>query len=395
MSHDLERAFGDLADAAARAAGRGLLAAPSMEPTLHRIVSTVRRRRAARAVGASGLALALVVGTAGAVNAGWFGGTADSARPVVPATPIPDPVRTRLCGATTAQLEALATALPSLVVTSQTADAVSAGDPFQFMADASVPLAATSDSSVALVRDGRVVGAGVVAEPAEMGMTSSWSGPAVVDGCATLDGVTRAGAGDYEMWLVATVTLAGQEPTLVARGPWSITLSDDLPPEPGPTESPAPPATVFACGASDEALYALDDPFTAPQPIGITAPPVDPVAPDGVPGLTISVDNLDAEPVDLAGAQPAVVLTRGHVIVGGAELGIGSMGPARVGESTEFVLTSPLHSCPAGGDALDTGGPALSAGDYGAFVVLTVQRLGTTSRTLAVGGPFALTLTAP
>ncbi len=393
MSHDLERAFGDLADAAARAAGRGLLAAPSMEPTLHRIVGTVRRRRAARAVGASGLALALVVGTAGAVNAGWFG----NGPAVVPATPSPiaTPVSTGLCGATTAQLEALTSALPSLVVTSMTADAVSAGDPFRFMADASVPLAATSDSSVALVRDGRVVGAGVVAEPAEMGMTSSWSGPAVVDGCATLDGVTRAGAGDYEMWLVSTVTLTGGEPTLVARGPWSITLSDGLPPEPGPTESPAPPATVFACGASDEALYALDDPFTAPQPIGITAPPVDPVALDGVPGLTISVDNLDAEPVDLAGAQPAVVLTRGHVIVGGAELGISSMGPARVGESTEFVLTSPLHSCPAGGDALDTGGPALTAGQYGAFVVLTVQRLGTTSQTLAVGGPFALTLTAP
>ncbi len=393
MSHDLERAFGDLADAAARAAGRGLLAAPSMEPTLHRIVGTVRRRRAARAVGASGLALALVVGTAGAVNAGWFGGTADSARPVVPATPIPDPVRTGLCGATTAQLEALATALPSLVVTNETANLVGAEDPFGFHVQAGEPFAATEGSSVVLVSHGRAVGAGFVSEPADSGLTDRWDGAAVVYDCSTLDGVTRAGAGDYEMWLVATVTVAGQEPTLVARGPWEITLADSA--TPGPTSAPSPAAELTACGASDEGLYALDDPFVAAQAVGVTAPPISPVPVDGVPGLTISVDNRSAEDIALATALPRVVLTRDHVIVGGAYFGAGSRGPAGDGESIDFSLTEAVRGCRAGGDALDGDGPALTPGEYGAFVVLTVRPLGTTQDTVAVGGPFALTLTAP
>ena len=333
----------------------------------------------------------LVVGTAGAVNAGWFG----SGPAAVPATPSPiaSPVSTGLCGATTAQLEALATALPSFVVTNATANIVGATDPFRFRAAGSFD--ETSGSSVALVRDGRVVGAGFVAEPAQTGLTDRWDGPAVVYDCSAHDGVTRVGAGGYEMWLVATVTPSGGEPTLVARGPWDITLSNEAAPEPSATAHPSPGAALTACGAPDDGLYALADPFTAPQAVGITAPPISPVAVDGVPGLTITVESLAAEAISLGSAHPRVVLTRDHMIVGGAEFGSGSPGGAPVGQSADFSLTSPVTTCPAGGDALDTGGPQLTPGEYGAFIVLTVRPLGTTQDTVAVGGPFALTLTAP
>lgn len=152
---------------------------------------------------------------------------------------IADPVRTGLCGATTRQLDALAAALPGLVVDNRTASVVANEDPFRFHVQASPSFVATQDSSVVLVRDGVVVGAGFVAEPAETGLSDAWDGPAVIYDCSRLDGVTPTTTGRYEMWLVSRVTLAGQAPARVARGPWEIQLSPGTA-APGPTAWPSP-----------------------------------------------------------------------------------------------------------------------------------------------------------
>lgn len=414
MSHDLERAFGDLADAAARAAERGILAGPAVEPTLHRIVTKVRRRRAARTAGAGALALVVLAGSAGVVDG------LERRSPGPPAG-TPSASATALCGASTAQVEALDDgAAPGLTLENRTAPVVSTAEPFHFVAagvNGGEPLVVDGwwEHTVLLARDGSVVASSLLGIPLETttvgtGETFLWDGPAVVYDCATLDGVTRAPAGDYELWLVAKVAPAGAgaEPADVVGGPWPITLTDDQP-SPGPTyeSSPGPafepsatgtssPPTIAdatRCGASDDGLSALDWPITEPMVVGITAPPVEPVAVGEVPNLTITVDNVGAEKVDLGTANPRVVLTRDHVIVGGVAFGTGSRGPALAGESTEYSLTEPLVACVPGGDALDAGGPALTPGDYGAWVVLTVRPLGATEDRLALGGPFAVTLT--
>lgn len=235
MSVDLIRTLDDLAEAAAQAASRGIVSDRSIGPTLSRLTRAVRRRRAARSAGAGLLALALLGLTGGAAGGGWFTRMPVAAAP----SPVADPVRTGLCGTTTRQLDALAAALPSLVVTNRTTSVVTSEDPFRFYVQASTSFVATQDSSVVLVRDGVVVGAGFVAEPVETGLSDAWDGPAVIYDCSRLDDVTRTTTGRYEMWLVSQVTLAGQAPARLARGPWEIQLSPGAA-APAPTAWPSP-----------------------------------------------------------------------------------------------------------------------------------------------------------
>ncbi len=260
MSHDLEHAFGDLADAAARAAERGILAAPALEPTLHRLTTSVRRRRAARTAAIGTLALALVGGTAGAVYAGLLGHTA----PTPPAETTTPPA-------------------PSPTATAST-------------------------------------------EP-----TSS-------------------------------------EPTGLAPAPLVL-------------------PTGLACGDTDAYLLQLGDPLVTEPVLGVTATYLPDTAVDAVLRASVTVDNVGAEQLDLAGARPTLVLVRDGVIVGGGALDQGVRGPALAGEAGEYRMTAPPQACP--------GSSTLPAGDYSAWVVVTATPLGATGPVLNAGGPWSLTLTEP
>jgi hypothetical protein len=251
MSHDLERAFDELADAAAHAAEHGLLAAPSVEPTLHRLVTSVRRRRAVRASAAGVLALAVVVGTAGAVNAGLSGVTPPAVSPTV------------------------------------------------------------------------------------------------------------------------------------------------TPPTPPATSAPAALPTGLQCGATDEYLQTLGDPYRTTNVVGITSPGFPTTNVDGVPAATITVDNIAAEKLDLTDAAPTLVLVRDGVVVGGGALDRGTRGPALAGESTEYEMSHAPTACQADFAQVGSGNNSLEAGQYAAWVVVTATPLGQATAVQNVGGPWALTLVDP
>ncbi|HEY0117320.1 MAG TPA: hypothetical protein VGC04_00915 [Cellulomonas sp.] len=256
MSHDLERALDDLAGAAVRAAAGGTLGDVSAQATLRRLVTRVRRRRAARAGVAGVLALALAGATAGAVGLTAHHGPTPAGEPS-PTWPAPLPgtlstaTGTSLCGATGQALAALDGSADLFDVRDLTPETVSGTDPFGLTVNLvntgseAVQVAASAGESVLLLRDDVVVAAGPVGPPQGQatirpGAGLEWNGPALAFDCSRLDGVTRAGPGDYTLWFVADVTLSSPaaRTVRVAGGPWPITLAADAQ-QPAPTDQPS------------------------------------------------------------------------------------------------------------------------------------------------------------
>ncbi len=396
MSNDLGRALADLADAAERSARRGLLAEAALPFMLHRVIGTVRRRRAARAVGSGALALVVLAGAAGALNAGL-----DPERPRPPAA-VPTSVaeRTAFCGVSDEDLARTAARDDTLELRNRTTAVVTTTDPFRFVVQganrSSRPLVVGQDpdgaDTVLLTRDGTVVAAGSIASPVRdrsltigSGEALTWDGPAAVHDCAALDGVTRAPAGDYEMWLLSDLDIDGTDVRAVG-GPWPITLTD-VPSTPVPTLWPSP----AICEQSDEALAELADPTRYPVPLGFSAPTPGASAVDVPPGLTASLGATGDETPTIQSVSADIVLVRDHMIVGGT-----SLEPDASGGYGTYAATTPLRACPPGGDARSlTAERLVDPGEYGAWVVASVFLAGSTEETLVIAGPWTLTLTEP
>jgi hypothetical protein len=396
MSNDLERALADLADAAERSARHGLLAEAALPFTLHRVIGKVRRRRAARAVGSGALALVVLTGAAGALNAGL-----DVERPQPPAT-VPTSVaeRTAFCGVSDEDVARTSTLDDTLELRNLTTAVVTTAEPFRFVVQgvnrSSRPLVVGQDrdgrDTVLLMRGGTVVAAGFVASPVwdrsltiGSGEALTWDGPAVVDDCAARDGVTRAPVGDYEMWLLSDLDIDGTDARTVG-GPWPITLID-APSTPVPTLWPSP----SICEQPDEALAELADPTRYPVPLGFSAPTPGASAVDVPPGLTATLGATGDETPAILSVSADIVLVRDHVIVGGT-----SLEPDAAGGYGTYAAATALRACPPGGDARSLTEAALvDPGEYGAWVVASVFLAGSTEETLVIAGPWALTLTEP
>jgi hypothetical protein len=149
----------------------------------------------------------------------------------------------------------------------------------------------------------------------------------------------------------------------------------------------------------------MADPVAHPPVAGITAPALPTMRADQVLPTIFTIDNVSAEQMAQGTMQARLVVTRDHVIVGEGLLDGGSRGPADAGESTDVFMKSPLTACGADGSRLFTGGAngqplvtgdggPMPAGDYSITVLVDATPLGGSTPVTAVGGPFALTLTA-
>lgn len=279
MSHDLERALGDLADAAARAAEHGLVGEPSAGAMLARIATRVRRRRTAKVVGAGALALVLVGATAGAVDAGLT--HRDTLPPVetptvtVPPTPGPStsPTTTGLpglvCGASDEALTQLDLALlePSAAppVAGITAPpipdtAVDQALPTTFAIDnvAAAQMAYQTMQPRLVVVDAHhvVVGWGLLEGgsrgPADAGESTDAFMKDRLHACSATGTPLFAGTddgllppGDYGVIpLVDATPLGATDPVTVMAGPFAVTLVD--PSQAGTSADPLD--AYFTCG---------------------------------------------------------------------------------------------------------------------------------------------------
>lgn len=277
MSHDLERALGDIADAAARAAERGLVGEPSVGAMLTRIATRVRRRRTAKLVGTGALALVLVGATAGAVDAGLTHRTplppietpTTSPTPWPTTSPTTTGVAGLVCGASDEALTQLG--LSVLEPSASTPVAGVTAPPIPDTAvDQALPTTFTIDNVAAeqmayltmqprlvvVDADHVIVGWGLLEGgsrgPAEAGESTDAFMKDRLHACSTAgtplftssdDGLLPPG--DYGVVpLVDATPLGASSPVTVTAGPFAVTLVD--------TSQVTPPAdpldAYFACG---------------------------------------------------------------------------------------------------------------------------------------------------
>ena len=324
MSHDLGRALGDLADAAARSASRGIVAEPAVGPTLERLVTRVRRRRAARVVGTGALALVLVGVTAGAVDAGLTHRTnlppVETPAVTAPPTPTSEPTTApsgtsvidpagMQCGGALQQLggsdvpEAPAWVSAPPAPTTPTDRAPAWTVTVHNLSATTMSLIDTAPTLVLTRADGAgVVGGGAFDTgdrgPAEAGQSTDYrmTKPPTAcasDGASVLDGVAPLEPGDYRAWVVVTATpLGATEPVQVAGFWFPLTFVDPADAQPLTSAD-----DLFACGAP----LPFDE-STVPMPAGLWLAPDHPEqgwtttsTPDWHAKLTVT----DARRVDL------------------------------------------------------------------------------------------------
>jgi len=302
MNDDLGRALNDLADAAARAASRGIVSEPAVGPTLSRLTTAVRRRRASKTAGAGLLALALVAVTAGAVNAG-----------LAHRAPGPAATSSAVCGASDDALGRLTSPAATVGLTETgIAPAVpTAGRVMTMRIDnlaAETIALLSARPRVVVVRDHVVVGGGVfdggTRGPAQAGESTDFtmSNPlwaCAGDGSAPDAATTQAlPAGQYEVWVLADVTpVASATPQTIAGGPFALTLLD--PSSGSPLDSAD---NVFRCG-----MPLPFDEATVPQPAGLWLAadiPTTWAAGDSTPPWTAVLTASDARTIDVTVAGP-------------------------------------------------------------------------------------------
>lgn len=395
MSRDLERAFGDLADAAARAAEHGILAAPALEPTLHRLTTSVRRRRAARTAAVGALALVLVAATAGAVNAGLLhrGAPVPPAQTTTAPAPTPGPTTTSPTEPTTTPTSApAALVLPSGLACGDAEDLLlQLGDPqvtrpvlavtASYLPDTAVDAVLRASVSVGplgaetldltgaavtlvLVRDGVIVGGGAFDQGSAGSTPTSGTGEfRMTDAPRACPGGAPLTGGEYAAWVVVTATPPGAaQPVLNAGGPWALTLT-----EPGVTAEPV--AQYFRCG---EPL-----PFTAQtRPLdGLTlaADMPETWGPGTQWSATVGTSGGDTILANV-GLVPRIVFVDPAGLVAGFAWGSsGAVELLEAGPTTTATLEGPTYvlACGPDGGTTDADDTGLAPGPYDAWPFAT------------------------
>jgi hypothetical protein len=265
---------------------------------------------------------------------------------------------------------------------------------------ASGSLSWTYGTTVALVQDGRVVGAleehmtatreeaartAVDVEPVALPIVEDLAGRMIT--CAT--GEAGVAPGEYQLVASATIGFVPKtdpdSEVSIARG-----TSDPV----DVTVSAAPTSDPLVCGAPDDGLR----PLAGTGPLVLRADSAPSAAPSCADtSFTLDVTNESDENVVASTGYPEVILTRDGVIVGGLEpqedIGFDvDLEPSRL---QSFDAASRLASCSGDGS---TGEP-LPPGEYEMWAVMSfIPTTGAGSDPAAgwqtAGGPWPLTITA-
>ena len=368
MSIDLERSLDELA----RSVHDDALA-ERMNGQVYRMVSQIKRRRAARYTGTSVIgmsaAAAVVVGGVQLADRG------EGSRPV--ATQPPSPAPTEACDGPAPT----PTDTPDLVLQATVPDTVAYGEPVQlqlFLVNVlSMSVAGYPPVDVAVLQDGVVVGTAQL-DPVAFGLTDGVDpsqSEVTVTPCV---GDSPLLPGEYALVATARLDLSdGTTRTAVSDAvPFRITGSDQTPldqqtagldavdeivataderaDEFGVCGSVVPPETdapVALTLTLEDRVYAAGEAFAAPVTV---------VASDAVP-----------EDAQLTANHPQIVLTRGGVVVGGAATEDAL--PIELGPDGTGTLRAPaavlICSLPGADAPSET---PLPAGTYQAYATFTL-----------------------